>query len=170
MDANFHLNRMDHSSMNYFRGSSNRQYGSGIGTAIKMGLRGFVIPMAKKYVVPVAKTFIQNAAPEVLDVISGNSKAKAAMKRAVSKTVRQQVGGAKRGRGTKPLKLKKTIRRRRQNPVREKKQSTRRVTRGKKAHFRNVKRNKAVGRRSSKTKKQKPRSRQDFFSSIVDRA
>ena len=81
------------SSLNSFQGSPSRQYGSGLGTAIKMGFRGFVIPMMRRYGIPAAKSFLRAAAPEVINVLDGTSKPKAAVKNALKKTIRQQVGG-----------------------------------------------------------------------------
>ena len=73
------------SSLNYFQGSPSRQYGSGLGTAIKMGFRGFVIPMMRRYGIPAAKSFLRAAAPEVINVLDGTSKPKAAVKNALKK-------------------------------------------------------------------------------------
>ena len=92
--------RVHPTNLNYFQGSPYRQYGSGIGAAIKAGLRGFVIPMVKRYGIPVAKSFLQQAAPEVLNILDGSAKPKTAMKNAVKKTIRQQIGGG-RGRTKK---------------------------------------------------------------------
>ena len=49
MDTNYHSNRIvsTRSNPSYFAGSVNRQYGSGIGSAVRIGLRSFVIPLAK---------------------------------------------------------------------------------------------------------------------------
>ena len=79
-------------SINYFRGPPYRQYGSGFGAAIKAGLKGFVIPMVKRYGIPVAKSFLQHAAPELINILDGSTKPKAAMRNAVKKTIRKQVG------------------------------------------------------------------------------
>ena len=77
--------RPQHPTLNYFQGSPYRQYGSGIGTAIKAGLKGFVIPMIKRYGFPVAKFFLQQTAPEVINLLDGSTKPKAAMKNALKK-------------------------------------------------------------------------------------
>ena len=61
---------------------------------------GFVIPMVKRYGIPVAKSFLQQAAPEVLNILDGSTKPKTAMKNAVKKTIHQQIGGG-RGRTKK---------------------------------------------------------------------
>ena len=58
-----------------------------------MGFRGFVIPMMGRYGIPAAKSFLRGAAPEVINVLDGTSKPKAAVKNALKKTIRQQVGG-----------------------------------------------------------------------------
>ena len=73
-------------SINQFRGSPYRQYGSGFGAAIKAGLKGFVIPVVKRYGIPVAKSFLKQAAPEVISILDGSTKSKAAMQNAVEKT------------------------------------------------------------------------------------
>ena len=85
-------------SINYFRGSPYRQNGSGFAAAIKAGLKGLVIPMVKRYGNPVAKSFLQQAAPEVINILDGSTKPKAAMRKAVKKTIRKQVGGERGGR------------------------------------------------------------------------
>ena len=87
--------RVHPTNLNYFQGSPYRQYGSGIGAAIKAGLRGFVIPMVKRYGIPVAKSFLQQAAPEVLNILDGSTKPKTAIKNALEKTIRQQTGGGR---------------------------------------------------------------------------
>ena len=85
MDTNYHSNRIvsTRSNPSYFAGSVNRQYGSGIGSAVRIGLRSFVIPLAKKYGIPFAKNLLTSAAPEVLELIDGKTKPKAAIKRVV---------------------------------------------------------------------------------------
>ena len=109
-------NRVHPTNVNYFQGSPYRQYGSGIGAAIKAGLRGFVIPMVKRYGLPVAKSFLTQAAPEVLNILDGTTKSKTAMKNAVKKTIRQQIGGGRRRTKRKPAsknKRKKTSKKKR---------------------------------------------------------
>ena len=93
-------------SINYFRGSPYRQYGSGFGAAIKVGLKGSVIQMVKRDGIPVAKSFLQQAAPEVINILDGSTKAKAAMPNAVKKTIRKQVGGGRGGRFTTRVPLR----------------------------------------------------------------
>ena len=95
MDINYHSNRIvaNRSTPNFYAGSTSRQYGSGVGAAIRLGLKSFVIPLAKRYGLPLAKNFLSSAAPEVLDLINGQKKPKAAFKSAVKKTIKKQVGG-----------------------------------------------------------------------------
>ena len=88
-------------SINYFRGSPYRQYGSGFGAAIKAGLKGFVIPVVNSYGFPVAKSFLQQAAPEVINILDGSTKPKAAMRNAVKRTIRKQIDGGRGGRFTR---------------------------------------------------------------------
>ena len=97
-------------SINYFRGSPYRQYGSGFGAAIKAGSKGFVIPMVKAYGIPVAKSFLQQAAPEVINILDGSTKSKAAMRNAVKKTIRKQIGGGHRGIFTRRVPLRRSNR------------------------------------------------------------
>ena len=87
MDINYHSNRIvaNRSTPNFYAGSTSRQYGSGVGAAIRLGLKSFVIPLAKRYGLPLAKNFLSSAAPEVLDLINGQKKPKAAFKSAVRK-------------------------------------------------------------------------------------
>ena len=59
-----------------------------------------MIPTVKRYGIPVVKSFLQHAAPEVLNILDGSTKPKTAMKNAVKKTIRQQIGGG-RGRTKK---------------------------------------------------------------------
>lgn len=172
-------NRVQPTNLNYFRGSPYRQYGSGIGAAIKAGLRGFVIPMVKRYGIPVAKSFLQQAAPEVLNILDGSSKPKTAMKNAVKKTIRQQIGGG-RGRTRRKkiaFKKKRKVGKRPGRPSLKKAKKSKRKSR-KSAPSRQ--RKKTFKKKTSKKtvasihgrsrKKGKKRSRQDFFASIVDRA
>ena len=95
-------------SINYFKESPYRQYGSGFGAAIKAGLKGFVIPMVKRYGNLVAKSFLQQAALEVINILDGSTKPKAAMRNAVEKTIKKQVGGGRGGRITRPVPLRRS--------------------------------------------------------------
>ena len=162
-------NRPQHPTLNYFQGSPYRQYGSGIGAAIKAGLKGFVIPMVKRYGVPVAKSFLQQAAPEVLNLLDGSTKPKTAMKNAVKKTIRHQIGAGRRvrsngvprrnkGRNSKP---------KRKSRPKKIKQRRRKAAKGRKKSVASPLKRKPVRRQKTKSRK---RSRQDFFASIVDRA
>ena len=96
------------SSINYFRGSPYSQYGSGFGAASKAGLKGFVTPMVKRYGILVAKSFLQQAAPELIHILDGSTKPKAAMQNAVKKTIRKQVGGGRGGRFTRRVPLRRS--------------------------------------------------------------
>ena len=107
------------SSVNYFRGSPYHQYRSGFGAAIKAGLKGFVIPMVKRYGIPVAKSFLQQAAPEVINILDSSTKQKAAMRNAVKKTIRKQVGG---GRGGRIQDVSRYVDQTQQRPLREREQ------------------------------------------------
>ena len=151
-------NRPQHPTLNYFQGSPYRQYGSGIGTAIKAGLKGFVIPMVKRYGIPVAKSFLQQAAPEVINLLDGNSKPKAAMKNAIKKTIRQQmdsgrrrrVSGVPRGKKGRYPKLKK------KSKLKKKKSKQRRrkpLKKKKKLSLDSLIGRKPVRRRNTKSKK-----------------
>jgi len=165
-------NRPLHPNLNYFQGSPYRQYGSGIGAAIKAGFKGFVIPMVKRYGIPVAKSFLQQAAPEVLNILDGSTKPKAAMKNAVKKTIRKQIGGGRRRRATAPLSQKK------KRKTKSKKQFKSKSKQGRRNKSKIIKRKsltpsfkkKTVGQGRQRKNKSKSRSRKDFFASIVDRA
>ena len=97
MDPNYHVNRIMQSKakQQYFVGSSRRQYGSGLGSAIRLGVRAFVLPAIKHYGIPIAKQFLKSAAPEFLDVVQGKTKVKNALKNAAKTTVRKQLGGGR---------------------------------------------------------------------------
>ena len=80
----------------YFSGYQ-RQRGSGFG-ALALGVGKIAIPLLKKYGIPIAKRvgreLIQQAIPEVLDVVSKRKTPKQALKNTVRNTVRKQTGGA----------------------------------------------------------------------------
>ena len=82
MDLNYRSNRIiaHRSPGGYFVGSPSRQYGTGIGSAIRLGLKSFVLPIAKKMVYPWPKKFIAAAAPEIFKVLEGSSRPKEAIK------------------------------------------------------------------------------------------
>lgn len=116
MDPNYHVNRIMQSKakQQYFVGSSRRQYGSGLGSAIRLGVRAFVLPAIKHYGIPIAKQFLKSAAPEFLDVVQGKTKVKNALKNAAKTTVRKQLGGGRihsSRKRSKPKKQKKLVRR-----------------------------------------------------------
>lgn len=87
-DSNTHYNY--HPGV--FRGATSRQYGAGLGSAVAFGVKNFVVPVAKKYGVPLAKNFLVSAAPEVLEVFGGRKKAKAAAKTVFRNTAKRQLG------------------------------------------------------------------------------
>ena len=167
------------SSLNYFQGSPSRQYGSGLGTAIKMSFRGFVIPMMRRYGIPAAKSFLRAAAPEVINVLDGTSKPKAAVKNALKKTIRQQVGGGlkrfeirKKGRVASRKKNKSIgVRKVRKSKSKRKKSFKKNRSRKTVARKKKTPSQRKTFKPSSSCKKsnKKKRSRQDFFASIVDR-
>ena len=95
----------------YFQGQA-RQRGRGIGSAALLVGRT-AIPIFKKYVLPTAKrigkSLLESALPEIMDVVEGKTKPKQALKRAVKKTVRAQVGsGRVRKRKPRAISKKKT--------------------------------------------------------------
>ena len=177
----------------YFVVSPSRQYGSGIGSAIRLGLKGFVLPIAKKYGVPLARNFIAVAAPELLKVLEGSSKPKEAFRSAAKTTIRRQLGGGRSGTFRK-LYTSNTLSRRRVSLLqRTKKQTIRKVCRppfqkrsnrskrtarvkrrvGRKSGKTTVSRKKkstTTNRGSSRKTASEKRSRNDFFTSIVDAA
>ena len=93
MDVNYHYNRKLSSRANpsFYSGSTNRQYGSGLGSALRLGLKSFVIPLAKRYGLPLAKNLVQSAAPEVLGLIERRTKPKAALKKTLRETVKNKL-------------------------------------------------------------------------------
>ena len=176
MDTNYHSNRIvsTRSNPSYFAGSVNRQYGSGIGSAVRIGLRSFVIPLAKKYGIPFAKNLLTSAAPEVLELIDGKTKPKAAIKRVVKNTIKKQVGAGRRKRSVKrrrkPTTLSNQRRRRRRKPAGQRRR--RRVTKTTAGRQKRKPRTKTTKVKTRKATRKRPaaRTRQDFFSSIVDKA
>ena len=113
MDVNYHSNRILSSRANpsFYSGSTNRQYGSGLGSALRLGLKSFVIPLAKRYGLPLAKNLVQNAAPEVLGILEGRTKPKAALKKTLRETVKKQIGSGRSRRKRKRSSTKKGRRR-----------------------------------------------------------
>lgn len=178
MDTNYHSNRIvsTRSNPSYFAGSVNRQYGSGIGSAVRIGLRSFVIPLAKKYGIPFAKNLLTSAAPEVLELIDGKTKPKAAIKRVVKNTIKKQVGAGRRKRSVKrrrkPTTLSNQRRRRRRRKSAGQRRRRRRVTKTTAGRQKRKPRTKTTKVKTRKATRKRPtaRTRQDFFSSIVDKA
>ena len=82
MNIIYHSNRIvaNRRTENYFAGSQARQYGSGLDSAIRKGLKGFVIPRAKKYGIPSAHNFLSVFAPEVIELLDGQPKPKNSIK------------------------------------------------------------------------------------------
>lgn len=79
---------------NYFSGPI-RQRGSGLGSfALRFARQA--VPFIAKYVVPsakrVGKEFVKNLLPEVVQVATGNTTAKKAIKSAAGKTIKKQLG------------------------------------------------------------------------------
>ena len=162
-------------SKKYFRGSPYRQYGSGFGAAIKAGLKGFVILMVKRYGIPVAKLFLQQAAPKVIKFLDGSTKPKAAMRKAVKKTIRKQVGGGRGGRFARRVPLRRSNTKKSSSQKRRstsnkfsRKKTTRRTSKpSEKKSLRKVQFRKSVGKSRKQGTTKKTRSRQNFFSSTI---
>lgn len=90
----------------HFSGAS-RQRGMGLGSfALRFGR--IALPAFKKYILPTAKRvgkdFLEVAAPELMDFVGGKADIKTATKRAVTKTLKKQVGG-----GVKKIIKSKTL-------------------------------------------------------------
>ena len=196
MDKNYRLRQVRSNELPYYYAEELRQKGSGPGIgALLAGARTFLQPLAKKYLLPIGKELLQSAAPEIIDVVSGKRKPRAAFKRAVKKTVVKQLGGRKRKINRKkksPTKGgrirrrrastgSKTISKRKTKSKRKKKsnnrRSRRRVVKKKKRassanRVRRISRLKNLfgqtQRRAISQKRGKQRSRRDFFPSAVD--
>ena len=99
MDLNFQSNRIiaHRSPGDYFVSSPSRQCGSVFDSAINLGLKNFVLPMAKKIDVPSARTFIGAAAPDLLKVLEVSSSSKEAFRSVAKITIRKQLGGGRTG-------------------------------------------------------------------------
>ena len=90
MDAYYSRQR----DLPYFEGPS-RQVGMGIGSlALRFGR--FALPAFKKYILPtvkrVGKDIFEMAAPELLDVVTGKTKIKKAIKRVAKNTAKNNWG------------------------------------------------------------------------------
>ncbi len=100
----------------YFHGAS-RQRGSGLGS-LALSVGRFAIPFLRKMAIPAArrvgKAFIEEAAPELLNVISGQSKPRQAFKRAAQQTLKKQLGGA-------PKRRRVSVKTKRQTKLKKKK-------------------------------------------------
>ena len=99
MDVNHHTNRIiaHRSSGGFSVVSPSRQYGSGFGATIRLELKGFVLPMTKKYGVPRARNLIGAAAPELLKELQGSTKPKQEFGSAAKTIRRKQLGGGRIG-------------------------------------------------------------------------
>ena len=82
------------SSGGYFVGSLSEQYGSVFGSAIRRGLKGFVLPMAKNWCT-VVQSFFGAAASELLKILQGSSKLEAALRPFAKTNLRVQLGGGR---------------------------------------------------------------------------
>ena len=159
MDVNYHSNRILSSRANpsFYSGSTNRQYGSGLGSALRLCLKKFVIPLAKRYGLPLAKNLVQSAAPEVLGIIEGRTKPKAALKKTLRETVKKQTGSGRSRRKKKRSSTKKGRRRLSSKPRRRTK--TKRKTKSKKKRSRYQRRKskgsarKTIRKRSTRKKR-----------------
>ena len=86
-----------------------RQRGSGFG-ALARGIGRFALPLAKKYLLPAAKTIgkelIAQGTPEIMEVFKKRKTPRKAIKATVRKTLRKQLGkGRRRRRRSKPSKI-----------------------------------------------------------------
>ena len=81
-----------------------RQRGSGFGS-LAAGVGRVALPFAKKFLLPavksIGKEFLSQSIPELLDVASKKKTPKQAVRSAVRKTVKKQLGGSKRWRSGK---------------------------------------------------------------------
>lgn len=86
------------SNMPYFSGYY-RQRGSGFG-ALASGIGRFALPLARKYLLPVAKSvgreLLLQGAPELINVVTKRKSPKEAIRTSVKNTIKKQVGGGKR--------------------------------------------------------------------------
>ena len=92
-----------------------RQRGSGFGS-LAAGVGRVALPFAKKFLLPavksIGKKFLSQGIPELLDVASKKKTPKQAVRSAVRKTVKKQLGGSKRRRrGKRFIRRKKFTRR-----------------------------------------------------------
>ena len=91
-----------------------RQRGSGFGS-LAAGVGRVALPFAKKFLLPavksIGKELLSQSIPELLDVASKKKTPKQAVRSAVRKTVKKQLGGSKRRRGKRFIRRKKFTRR-----------------------------------------------------------
>ena len=87
----------------HFSGYS-RQRGSGFGS-LAAGVGRVAIPFAKKFLLPavksIGKELFAQSIPELFDVAAKRKTPKQAVRSAVRKTVKKQLGGSRRKRNTK---------------------------------------------------------------------
>ena len=162
--------RVHPTNINYFQESPYRQYGSGIGAAIETGFRGFLIPMVKRYGIPVAKSFLQQSAPEVLNILDGSTKPTTAKKNAVKKTIRQQIGGGRERTKKKERAAKKSGKQYYRKKTNSEKESGKCCIKIKENIQKEAFTQISCISSPAIENKGKKRSRQDFFASIVDHA
>ncbi len=91
---------MQQAEMPYFSGAS-RQRGRGLG-ALALTVGRFALPFLKKYALPAAKRIGKDlfsfGVSEAMEVATGKKKLKDAVKSTATRTVKKQIGGAKRKR------------------------------------------------------------------------
>ena len=75
-----------------------RQRGSGFG-ALAMGIRRVALPLARKFIVPAAKSIgkelLVQAAPEIMNIATRKKTPKQALKNTVKNTIKKQVGAGR---------------------------------------------------------------------------
>ena len=96
MDLNYHSSRIiaHRSPGGYFAGLQSRQYRSGNGSAIRLGLKGSVLPIAKNSI-PFNRTFIGATGPDLLEVLKGSSEPKKEFRSVAKTTIGKQISDGK---------------------------------------------------------------------------
>ena len=93
MEAYYH----NQATMPHFSGQY-RQRGSGFG-ALAMGIGRVALPLARKFIVPIAKRIgkelLVQAAPELIDISTRKKTPKQALKNTVKNTIKKQVGAGR---------------------------------------------------------------------------
>ena len=89
MDINYYSNQIGGGSLPVYSGAL-RQRGAGIG-ALVAGVSTFAIPLARKYVVPIGREFIRNAAPELKKQIGGGARKQNTKKKTAGKASRRPI-------------------------------------------------------------------------------